>query len=262
MLLQNQTPVSWLTFVGRVVMLAVYVTLFLFFRKGYAKSKRDGLPNKFLLGYTLFFGFMTFYGAMSVVDQSLIVFTSFGGIIGKLDVDFSEFYGIPVSYTLFFDTLANPLYLLGLMILTLLLAAQVYPLEMVLNWKKPFATMYLFIAAAAIVPAYLPALCYTVYTDIVASMVIGGVVLGLILNIGINSKLAATTTGDLKKRSLSIIFASILFYAGFLMSLKFDAVSILYTISDHAIPMDWDVLIGYVLQATSSLLYWRGLRSG
>jgi hypothetical protein len=254
--------VSWLTFIGRVLILAVYLVLFFFFKKGYAKSKRDGLPNKFLLGYALFFGFMTFYGAMSVVDQSLIVFTNYGGIIGKLDVDFSELYGIPVGYALIFNSLANPLYLLGLMILTLLLAAQVYPLEMVLGWKRPLATYYLFISAAAILPAYFPALCYTVYTDIVSFMVIGGVILGLVLNIGINSKLAATTTGDLKKRSLSIIFASALFYAGFLMSLKFDAVSILYTVSDGVISMDWDVLIGYVLQTVSSLLYWRGLRSG
>ncbi|MBN2154276.1 MAG: hypothetical protein JW839_22670 [Candidatus Lokiarchaeota archaeon] len=259
---QSQSPESWSVFVGRILILAVYLTLFLFFSKGYSKSKRNGLPNKFLLGYAVFFGFLTFYGVMGIVDQSLIVFTDFGGIISKLDVTFAELYGITPGYQLVFTKLANPLYLLGLLILMLLLAAQVYPLEMVLNWRRAPATVFLFAVAAAILPAYHPSLCYTVYMDVVTGLVIGGMLLGLILNIGINCKLAASTTGDLKKRSLSIIFASILFYVGFLMSLRIQDISIMFQVSEGAIKLDYDVVLGYVIQSISALLYWRGLRSG
>jgi hypothetical protein len=258
MMLQTQTPESWSILIGRALIFAVYFVLFLFFRKGYAKSKKDGLPNKFLLGYALFFGFLSFYGAMSLVDQSLTVFTSAGGFIGKLDVSFDVLYGLPPNPDLLFPQLANPLYLLGIMILMLLMAAQVYPLEMVLNWKRAPATTFLFIVAAAIVPAYFPALCLTIYMDIVTGCVIGGILLGLVLNIGINIKLVATTAGDLRKRSLCIIFASILFYVGFLLALKIAELSILNRI--FGTPADYDVVLGYGVQSVAALLYWRGLR--
>jgi hypothetical protein len=255
---QTQTPESWAVLAGKALIFAVYFVLFLFFRKGYAKSKRDGLPNKFLLGYALFFGFLSFYGAMGLVDQTLAVFTPFGGFIGKLDVSFDLLYGLTPTYELFFPQLANPLYLLGLLILMLLLAAQVYPLEMVLNWKRAPATTFLFIVAAAIVPAYFPALCFTIYMDIITGCVIGGMLLGLVLNIGINIKLAATTVGDLRKRSLSIIFASILFYVGFLLALKIGELAILNRL--FGTPADYDVVLGYAVQALAAVLYWRGLR--
>jgi hypothetical protein len=260
MLFQIQTPESWSVLAGRALIFVVYFVLFLFFRKGYAKSKSDGLPNKFLLGYALFFGFLMFYGAMSLVDQVLTIFTSTGGLIGRLDVSFDVLYGLPPNSELLFPQLANPLYLLGLLILMLLLAAQVYPLEMVLDWKRAPATTFLFIVAGAIVPAFFPALCLTIYMDIITGCVIGGMLLGLVLNIGINIKLAATTAGDLRKRSLSIIFASILFYIGFLLALKIAELAILNQL--FGIPADYDVVLGYIVQTLAAVLYWRGLRSG
>ncbi|MEX2685070.1 MAG: hypothetical protein Q6373_026080 [Candidatus Sigynarchaeota archaeon] len=259
MLLQVQTTESWSVLVGRVAIFIVYFMLALFFRKNYAKSKKDGLPNKFALGYALFFGFLSFYGAMGIVDQGLHVFTAGGGFISKIGKEFDVLYGITPAYGLILPNLANPLYLIGLAILMLLLAAQVYPLELALNWKRIPATIYLFAIAAATIPIYIPAVSYSLYTDIVTIGTVGGMLLGLVLNIGINIKLASTSAGDLRKRSLSIIFASILFYIGFLLTLNIVELAIIHQIAGT--PVEYDVVLGYAIQAIAALLYWRGLRT-
>jgi hypothetical protein len=258
MLSQLQTVESWSVFAGRVAIFIVYLMLSLFFRKNYARSKKDGLPNKFALGYALFFAFLSVYGVMSLIDQSLVLFTADGGFISKVGKDFDILYGITPTYELILPNLANPLYLIGLAILMILLAAQVYPLELALNWKRAPATIYLFAIAAATIPIYIPALSYSLYTDIVTMCTVGGMVLGLVLNIGINIKLASTSAGDLRRRSLSIIFASILFYIGFLLTLNIAELAIIHQIAGT--PPEYDVVLGYVIQAISAVLYWRGLR--
>jgi hypothetical protein len=259
MLFQAQTVENWVVFSGRMMIFLVYLLLAVFFTKNYSKSKADGLPNKFFLGYALFFGFLLFYGGMSVIDQALVLYSPGGGFISKLGVDFNVLYGIPISYVLILGNLANPLYLLGLGILMVLLAAQVYPLEVVLNWKYKPSTVYSFAIAAAIIPIYFPMVSYSLYTDIVTLGTVIGIVIGLVLNIGINIKLAATSAGDLRKRSLSIIFASILFYIGFLLSLNIAELAVLNQLIGT--PPEYDVFLGYVVQAISAILYWRGLRS-
>nr|MDO8112037.1 hypothetical protein [Candidatus Sigynarchaeota archaeon] len=255
---QTLTIEGTLVLAGRVLLFVVYLVLFLFFRKNYVQSKKNGLPNKFSLGYEVFFGFLFVYGALSVLDEILALSTG-TGFIGNLDTDFSVLYGITPGYDLTLPNLANPLYLIGIMILMLLLAAQVYPLEVVLGWKRTPGTIYLFAITIAIIPVFIPALSYSIYTEIVMFGAIGGVLIGLVLNIGINIRLAATTTGDLKKRSISIIFASILFYVGFLMALKIAEISILYQI--FGTPLEYDIFLGCILQAIAAILYWRGLRA-
>lgn len=259
-MLQSQTLENWMVLAGRVLILVTYTFLAVFFKKTYGRSKADGLPNKFALGYALFFGFLACYGVMSVINEILVLTVPGGGFIAQLDTRFAVLYGLTPTYSLVLPNLANPLYLIGLMILMLLLAAQVYPLEVVLGWKRQPGTFYLFAIAAAIPVVFIPAVSYSLYTDIVVFGTIAGMLIGLIMNIGINIRLAATTTGDLRKRSLSIIFASILFYVGFLMSLKIAEISLLYQLVGT--PMGYDIFLGCVVQAIAAVLYWRGLRTG
>ena len=150
MLQQINSLEDGLVFAGRILIFVVYLVLFLFFRKNYMKSKVDGLPNKFSLGYAFFFGALFFFGLMSVINDVLNIFVPGSGFIGNLDTDFSTLYGITPGYELILPKLANPLYLVGILVLMILLATQVYPLEVVLNWKKLPGTKYLIIIAAAI----------------------------------------------------------------------------------------------------------------
>ncbi len=213
-----------------------------------------------MLGYAIFFGFLIFYGGMSVVDQSMKMFTTTGGFISQLDNRFSVIYDITPTYTLLLPNLANPLYLIGLMILMLLLAAQVYPLENILNWRVKLGTIYLFAIAIAILPVFIPGLSYSLYTDIVTLGTVVGILIGLILNIGLNIKLAASTAGDLRRRSVAIIFASVLFYLGFLMSLNIQELNLLSN-NVEGLSSAYDLFLGNMFQAIAGLLYWRGLRS-
>jgi hypothetical protein len=80
------------------------------------------------------------------------------------------------------------------------------------------------------------------------------------MNIGVNIKLAAVSTGELRRRSISIIFASLFFYLGFIWTLEIGEISLgtIFSIAGYA--SAWDTVFGSVLQVISALLYRQGLR--
>ncbi|MHA1679518.1 MAG: hypothetical protein ACTSUE_00825 [Promethearchaeota archaeon] len=245
----------------RTLLLLVYAILATFFLKGYRKSVKRGLPNKFMLGYVFFYAFLSFYGGLAVIDEFGNVF-EFYDILGVLAQDLDVLYGITPSYDLLFPNLANALYLFGIIMLMILIAAQVYPLENILNWKYFIATRFLIIVSVGLVLVYIPTLSYSLYSEILFICAVIGLFLGLVLNIGINIKIAATSSGDLKKRSISIIFASLLFYIGFLLTVGIQELSPFGSLGlASSMTGALDMLLGGILQVVSAILYWRGLRS-
>jgi hypothetical protein len=243
--------------VTRFCIIAVYFYMFVFFRKNYLKSKAAGFTNKFFVGYAFFFlalfalqvG-MSFYELADYVapGSGAWVRESFPGEVeGRAAV-------------LFLYNLVQPLYILGVSGMVLLIAAQVYPLELTLNWNKTIITKYLIIVSASMLLVFIPALTWTLFTFIICFAAVLGVVLGLVMNMGVNIKLAAVSTGELRKRSIAIIFASLLFYFGFIWTLEIQEISLGELFSIASYQTEWDIVFGYVLQVISAILYRQGLR--
>lgn len=237
--------------ITRICLVGVYFYMFWFFRNNYLKSKAVGFINKFFVGYAFFFlvlfGFQVGYAITELGDYFHWFSTAWirGDFLGTGD-------DAVMAPTLFLYNLVQPIFILGIASLMLLVAGQVYPLELTLNWNKTIITKYLLIVAAGVMTIFIPVLTWTYYAFGFLFAAILGMVIGLLMNIGVNAKLARETTGELRKRSITIIFASLLFYMGFIWTLEIEEISL----GDFA----WDTVFGSVLQGFSALLYRRGLR--
>ncbi|MEX2682690.1 MAG: hypothetical protein Q6373_013900 [Candidatus Sigynarchaeota archaeon] len=237
--------------ITRVCLIGVYFYMFWFFRNNFLKSKAAGFINKFFIGYAFFFlvlfGFQVGYAFTEVGDYFNLFPTDWirGNFPGYGDK-------VIMAPVLFLYNLVKPIFLLGISSLMLLIAGQVYPLELTLNWNKIIITKYLLLVALGVMLIFIPLLTWTTYSFIILLAAILGVIIGLLMNIGVNVKIARVSTGELRRRSISIIFASILFYMGFIWTLEIKEISL----GDFA----WDTVFGSVLQAISAVLYRQGLR--
>ncbi len=243
--------------ITRFVIVVVYLYMFLFFRKNYLKSKAAGFTNKFFVGYAFFFlilfGFQLGY-SISELGPVLNLFST--------DVLEGNFPGYDTAYrsTLFFlFNMVKPIFILGISSLMLLVAGQVYPLELTLNWNKWIITKYLVIVSIGVLFIFIPQLTWTYYAFALCLAAVLGVVIGLVMNMGINIKLARISTGELRQRSIAIIFASLFFYVGFIYTLSIQEISITkpFGLVEWS---SWDTVFGYVLQIISAILYRQGLR--
>jgi hypothetical protein len=230
--------------------------MFVFFRKNYLKSKAAGFINKFFVGYAFFFvALFAFQVGISLVDLA----ENMGFPTGWIRESFpGEAEGKAAVYFLY--SLVKPVYILGVASMVLLIAGQVYPLELTLNWNKTIITKFLVIVSVGVMFSFIPALTWSLYTFIFCFGAVLGVVIGLIMNIGVNIKLAAVSTGELRRRSISIIFASFLFYMGFVWTLEIQEISLGTIFNIAAYASEWDTVFGSMLQVISALLYRQGLR--
>ncbi len=240
--------------VTRFCIIGIYFYMFWFFRKNYLKSKAAGFINKFFVGYALFFlalfAFqigMSFYELARYIAPNTVAWVR-ESFPGQAEGQAAVF---------FLYNLVQPVNLLGVSGMLVLIAAQVYPLELTLDWNKWIITKYLLIVSIGTIIVFIPALTWTLYTFIICLAAVLGVVLGLVMNMGVNIRLAAVSTGELRKRSIAIIFASVLFYFGFIWTLDIQEISIA---KPFGFPTEWDTVFGYVLQVISAFLYRQGLR--
>lgn len=236
------------------MLIFVYLTVAVFFIKKYKKSKAAGFANMFFLGYAIFFTAL-FSVQIALAGDALWGYlepTATNWLRGQFPG-----HDIPENQDkiLFLYNTVQPLYIIGLSALLLLQAAQIYPLEKTVNWERAIGTKTLVVIAVGLWLVFIPALTWTYLTFALLFGTILGIVYGLVINVGVNIKLAVMTTGDLRKRSLAIIFASILFYFGFIITLEIQELSIT---GDGKL----DIVLGCIIQTLSAILYWRGLRTG
>lgn len=243
--------------VTRFCIIALYFYMFMFFRKNYLKSKAAGFTNKFFVGYAFFFAALcAFQVGISLYDLALYIDPASVSWVRESFPGEAE----GRAAVLFLYNLVQPLYILGLSAMLLLIAAQVYPLELTLNWNKTIVTKYIVIVAAGTMLIFIPVLTWSLYSFIFCLSAILGVVLGLVMNMGVNIKLATASTGELRIRSIAIIFASLLFYFGFIWTLEIQEISLgeIFNIAGYS--SRWDTVFGYALQVISAILYRQGLR--
>jgi hypothetical protein len=239
-----------LAFIARMVAMSVFGYLYVYFKKAYDESKKTEMRNTYFLGFMLLFGILTlfnlFYGLYGLYNE--ISATTI-----NLDQNFA-WWENPGNAL---DELKNqmrPLYLSFYFFLTCILAAQVYPLEQAMNWKKsPFSkTMILF--GSGVWLLFIPAVAYTMVAYVIIGLSWLSFVMGFLLNIGVNIKIYKVSAGTLRKRALYAILAFFFLAIGIAWSLELGWGSSIYS----GIENSMDVIIGSAFQLISALFYLKG----
>lgn len=244
-----------LALISRFALIFVYLYIFVFFLKNYVKSKKSGFKNDFFLGYAIFFGALFFFqiGLSSIEFLDRYVYP---GVLNAMKGDFDT---KPVGFELpIFDNLLTPIFVVGLIMMMVLLIGQINPVEKIINWKKKPITIYLIIVMVMLILVFVPILTFTLFSTVAFFLCIIGMALGLLLNVGVNIRLAHVSTGDLKKRSIMIIFGTIFFYLGFLWTLEIQEISLgqLFPVWSTKL----DVVVGSITQGLAGFFFRLGLK--
>jgi hypothetical protein len=248
--------------IARFTLIFVYVYMAFFFKKSYKKQKEAGFVNKFFMGYLLFFLSLVVYQiGISIYQLGTVLeipFFSGWQLPFPMEVGFD-----PSSVVFFMGNMMRPLFVVGIIGAEALIAAQIYPLETALGWKRTPGTIFMFITCGLLFIMLIPLLTWTYYSFVVLLLSYAGVLYGFFMNIGVNLKMARATTGEVRRRSLMIIVASMCFYIGFLWTLEVGWTEgiINIFIPGASISLKWDVLVGSILQAFSAILYRSGLNT-
>ncbi len=240
--------------VFRYALTAVYIAILIFFKKGYQKSKTAGLPNKFFLGFT--FMFLVLIGILGGIDIYETVNAFAPGTL-NMQVPFDGYYD-PMIYPAvgIFHNFCRPLFVIAFIAGDVLIAGQVYPLEIAINWKKVPITKLLLITGLALFLVFIPVITFTIFTQVLFVASITSLVLGFFLNIGVNIHLARISTGQIRQRSIFIIVAFILFYVGFVWALEVGWTELFIP----GATLKYDVIFGSIVQMVAAIFYWVGFR--
>ncbi len=238
----------------RYALTVVYIGIMVFFIRGYTKSKAAGLPNKFFLGFSIMFlAILGIIAGTAVYETVNLIFTG----TWNLQTPFPGYYDpIMREQVGIFLNFCRPLFVLAFIACNVMIAGQVYPLEIAINWKKAPATKLLVITGLAAFAIFIPGITFSIVTQILLVACIGSLLFGFALNIGVNIHLCRVSTGQIRRRSLFIILAFICFYMGFIWALEVGW-------TREFIPgatLKYDVVFGSILQMVAAVFYWVGFR--
>nr|MDO8117114.1 hypothetical protein [Candidatus Sigynarchaeota archaeon] len=172
-----------LAIIFRFAVIVGFFLMFVFFMRNYRKSKESGFVNKFFLGYAVFF-FALFCVQIGLSMDALLSYLHVPGT-GWIKADFPGADDPDnVAKVAVLSNMVLPIYILGLAALLCLLAAQIYPLEQTLNWKHAPGTVFLVSVAIALMLVFIPGITWSMYTLVLLFASIGGILYGLIINVG------------------------------------------------------------------------------
>ncbi len=247
-------PDDLMALLFRYGLTAVYIAILLFFKKGYQKSKAAGMPNKFFLGFS--FMFLVLLGILGGIDVYETINAFAPGTL-NMQVPFPGYYD-PMIYPIvgIFRNFCRPLFLLAFIAGNILIAGQVYPLELAIGWKKVPVTKMMVVSGAALCLVFIPGITFSILTQVLFVASIFCLVLGFFLNIGVNIHLFRISTGQIRQRSLFIILAFICFYVGFVWALEVGWTELFIP----GATLKYDVIFGSILQMVAAIFYWIGFR--
>ena len=155
---------DYVAFFFRLGLLLVYTYMIIFFTRNYRKSVDAGVPNKFFVGFKYVFILMmimttllTFFGLLKEFYPNIRSIEAM--FPGYEDPEKLAQVGI-------FANMTRPLYVFAFIMVTLVIAGQVYPLEVIMNWQKRPITIFMILAATLMGFIYIPPLTYTIFTQI------------------------------------------------------------------------------------------------
>ncbi len=236
---------------------AVYVAMLIFFKNGYQKSKTAGLPNKFFLGFSFMFL------ALLVMQAGIALYETVNAFApGTWDLKTEFIKNVEIvapalaAQVGIFLNFCKPLYILALVTGNMLIAGQVYPLELAIAWKKTPVTKLLVVTGLALCLVFIPDITYSILTQFLIGACFGCLGFGFLLNIAVNIHLFRISTGQIRRRSMFIILAFVCFYLGFIWSLEVGWVRFFIPGAAYK----YDVVMGSILQMVAAIFYWVGFR--
>jgi len=249
------TTLDYIALIFRFGLLFVYAFMILFFTKNYRKSVEAGVPNKFFVGFKYVFILMIL---MTLALTSFAIMRNYYPEIKVIEAMFPG-YEDPAKLAKvgIFANMTRPLYVFAFIMVTLVIAGQVYPLEVIMNWQKRPVTRFMLLAASLIVLIYIPFLTYTILTQIIFIIFYIAIAFGFFLDIGINIWLWTKSTGQLRTQFFFITIAFFFFYGGFAMSLELGWMETVWSGFDS---LRYDIIFGVVLQILASMLYLKGFK--
>ncbi len=243
-----------LALVCRYALIIAYIAILIFFKRGYARSKAAGFPNKFFLGFT--FMFLVLVGILGGIGMYETV-NAFAPGTWNMQIPFPGYYDEAVYPIVgIFRNFCRPLFLLAIIAGNILIAGQVYPLEIAIGWKKVPVTKMLVVTSLALFLVFIPGITFSILTQVLFAAGFGCLGLGFLLNIGVNIHLFRISTGQIRQRSLFIIVAFILFYLGFVWALEVGWAKIFIPEAT----LKYDVVFGSLVQIVAAIFYWVGFR--
>ena len=243
-----------LALIFRGVVIPIFISMVLMFWKKYKKSS-----NKYFYGYFVFFiAILVVQIAVFIVD----LYTYLGQEI-QFDLlstnpfaDWSDEHELSLGFV---QNFVKPSYILIVIILCIALASQITPLEIFLNDKRHIMSRLLIVSLIGISLIYIPLdfFRYSLYTQIVLVFAVFSMLIGFFVNIIVNLKLAITTIGEVRKRSIMVLLGFTFYILGLIWGARVGWSELIY--------VNWgyeeDVIFGNALLILSAILYYKGFKT-
>ncbi len=243
-------PVNLAAIIVRFLMIYPYLYLVNYFVWGYRKSKATGYKNNFFLGNSILFtiavifhiAYASFELYISTIPNAVMLNNYFPWKPDNLE-------GLVKSMS----HQVRPLYIMFYLLLTVVMAAQVYPLEQVVGLtKNPFTKIILGLGSLNLL-MFIPALSYTWVSLVTIPLGFFFFFFGIILNIVVNIVIFKRSTGTLRYQSLYGMSAFLLFGIGLTLSLEVGWLKMI----DPSISYRWEVITGSLIQLIAIIFYRR-----
>lgn len=237
----------WAAVIARFVLVPLFAFMAILFFKKYRASQ-----NKYFNGYFVFFLLLTIVQVSVAVADIMTILQPESVWANTSSAKFPD-YEANVSKLWIFFNLVRPYYILIYIVLLVALAGQIQPIEVILKQDRHILSRALFLCTTVLVLVYIPALTYSLFTIIIMSITNLLVFIGFLFNVFMNLSLALKTVGEVRKRSLLVLFGFIIFIIGTLWGLKMGW-SVIFNPNWHH---NEDVIIGAIISGVSIYCYYR-----
>ncbi len=243
-------PVNLAAIIVRFFMIYPYIYLVNYFVWGYRKSKSSGYKNNFFLGNSILFAIaVIFHVAYASYELYISTIPNATWLSSYFPWKPDNLEGLVRSMS----HQVRPLYLLFYLLLTVVMAAQVYPLEQVVGLNKSPFTKSILVMGSFNLLLFIPALSYTWVSLVAIPLGFIAIASGIILNIIVNLIIFKRSTGTLRYQSLYGMFAFLLFGFGLALSLEVGWLKLI----DESISYRWEVIVGSLIQLVAIIFYRR-----
>ncbi len=230
------------------IMVVVFYLLFQKFYRDYQKSKKSGFVNYYFLGFSALFLIMLIF---HILYGSYELYSNTVADPVNLKSQFNWYSESEDWIGKIANNQMRPAYLIFYFLTNLVLAAQIYPLELANGWKKNPVMRTIIVCGSSLWLNFIPAIGTSAAAAIIVILGFAGIGIGFLTNIAINIKLYIKSAGVLRRRALYAIFAFIFFAVGILWSMEMGFGEAIH----ESISYRWDVVVGSVLQIVGAFFY-------
>ena len=247
--------VGW---ISRFAVAFISIWLFVFFWKRYEASKSGPSPNMYFAGNALFF--LTIGIVLILVGfQELMDYFK----LWSVELDHAEFpWDDGGDHNLYFaNTLGvNPIYVALSIVVVIVFAVQIMPLEIMLG-KKKWLSKLLFTEAGLLGTVYIPLLTFTLYHFAVTVLAILCILLAFFMNFGLTASLIKNSTGIVRTRAIKNIGGFFLFLVGLVWGMRVGWTEGILAMFGMDGSLQMDVVVGNLVILCAIYVYWSGFTS-